>query len=62
MNLEEIVEKIRASDIPVGILAGAGVILVLLAVKGGKATSKAFFLVIALGLFAGALWWHMQRK
>jgi hypothetical protein len=62
MNLQEIVEKLRASEMPVGVFSGAGVIILLLAIKGGKAASRAIYLLIALALFAAAVWWHLQRR
>jgi len=62
MNLHAIIEKIRASEIPVGVLASAGVIIGVVALKTGKATSRILFSLIAVVLFCAAVWWHMQRR
>jgi hypothetical protein len=62
MNLQEIVDKVRASEIPVGALAAAGIVVGVVALKAGKVTSRLLFSVIAVALFCGAVWWHMQRR
>ena len=62
MNLQEIVGKVRSSEIPVGALAGAGIVLLLLSLRGGKGGSKLLSIIIAMALFGGAVWWHLQRR
>ena len=61
-NFQELIEKVRASEIPVGALAAAGLTVGVVALKAGKTTSRLLFSVIAAALFCGAVWWHMQRR
>ena len=35
-----------------------GIILLVLVFKTGKAFTRFLFFIIAVGLFAGAYWWH----
>lgn len=61
MNLDEIIKKITSGEIPTGAMGGGGIVLLLLAFKVAKGVLKFIFILVALGLFAGAAWWHFHN-
>jgi len=49
-------------DLPTAIMGVAGLLLILLGLKGqDKAAIKLSITVIALGLMTAAMWWHIRR-
>jgi hypothetical protein len=49
-------------DTPTAIMGLAGLLLILLGLKGqDKAAIKLSITVIALGLMTAAMWWHIRR-
>ena len=49
-------------DLPTAIMGLAGLLLILLGLKGqDKAAIKLSITVIALGLMTAAMWWHIRR-
>ena len=64
MNLDAIKEffsELSARDLPTGAAALIGLVLLFLIFKTGKFFMKLVFLLIAVGLFAGAYWWHTHK-
>jgi hypothetical protein len=61
-NLREIVDKVTSGDASVWVLGGAGIILLLLALKAAKGFLKFVFVVFALAALAGAVWWHLHNQ
>ena len=64
MNLDKIKEffgNLSAHDLPTGGAGLAGIILIILVFKTGKLVFRFLYLLIAVGLFAGAWWWHTHR-
>ena len=58
MNLD----KLTSGDVPTAVLAAGGVLLLVIAFKFVKAGSKLLLLIVALGLLAGAVWWHLHKR
>ena len=64
MNLDAIKEffsELSARDLPTGAAALIGLVLLFLIFKTGKFFMKLVLLLIAVGLFAGAYWWHTHK-
>lgn len=57
MNLD----KLSVQDLPVGAAALIGLVLLFLVFKTGKFFLKLTFLLITVGLFAAAYWWHTHH-
>ena len=47
-------------DLPTGVGALIGIVLLILIFKTRKSATKIILLLVAAGLFAGAYWWHQQ--
>jgi hypothetical protein len=62
MNFDEIIKKLSSGDMPTAGMAGVGILLLLVAWKVGKAVIKVIFFLLALALFAGAVWWHLHNR
>jgi len=60
-NLREVIDKVTSGDAPVWVLGGAGIVLLLIALKAAKGILKFTFVVLALAALAGAVWWHFQQ-
>ena len=64
MNLDKIKEffgNLGAHDLPAGVAVVVGIILLFLVFKRGKMLVRLLCFLIAVGLFAGAWWWHTQK-
>ena len=64
MNLDKIKEffsNLSAHDLPTGVAALAGLVLLFIVFKTGKAFSRLLLFLVAVGLFAGAWWWHTHK-
>ena len=61
-NLHEVVDKLTSGDAPAWVLGGAGIILLLLALKAGKGFLKFVLVVLALATLAGAVCWYLHRQ
>ena len=64
MNLDKLKEflgKLSVHDLPLAAVVLGGIILLVLVFKSGKFLMKLVFLLIAVGLFAGAYWWHFHK-
>jgi hypothetical protein len=64
MNLDKIKEffsNLSAHDMPTGAAALVGIVLLLLMFKAGKFFIKFLLFLIAIGLIAGAWWWHTHK-
>ena len=60
-KIKEFFHSLGAHDLPTGGALLVGIILLLLVFKGGKSFFRFFLFLIAIGLFAGAYWWHTHR-
>ena len=60
--LHDLISKIKADDIPTGVLGVLGIVLFLLAVRAAKGLAKFVFVTLALAAFAVAVWWHLQKR
>ncbi len=64
MNLNKIKDffnHLSTHDLPTGVAALAGIILLFLVFRTGKSFAKLLIFLIAIGLFAGAYWWHTHK-
>jgi hypothetical protein len=64
MNLDKIKEffsNLSAHDLPTGAAVLAGIILLVLVFKAGKFFFRFMLFLIAIGLIAGAWWWHTHK-
>jgi predicted exporter len=57
MNLD----SLTTYDLPTGMLALAGIVLLALVFRTGKVFFKLAVFLLAIGALAGALWWHLHR-
>jgi hypothetical protein len=57
MNLD----TLTAYDLPTGVLALAGIVLLTLVFRTGKMFFKLAVFLLAIGALAGAFWWHLHR-
>jgi hypothetical protein len=63
MNLDKLRDFFDRSglhDLPTGVGALIGVVLLVLMFRAGKPFKRIILLLAAAGLFAGAYWWHQQ--
>jgi high-affinity Fe2+/Pb2+ permease len=64
MNLDKLKEffnNLGAHDLPTGAAALVGIVLLFLVFKTGKSFFRLVLFFIAVGLFAGAWWWHQHK-
>lgn len=61
-NLHDLLDKVTSGDIPTGAMGGAGILMLLLALKVAKGFGKNILIVLALAAFAGAVWWHLHKQ
>jgi len=64
MNLDKIKEffnNLSTHDLPSGAAVLLGIILLFLVFKSSKTAHRLLLFLIALGLFAGACWWHQHK-
>jgi predicted exporter len=58
MNLD----NLTAYDLPTGVLALAGIILLALVFRTGKVLLKLAVFLLAIEALAGAVWWHLHQQ
>jgi hypothetical protein len=64
MNLDQIKEffsNLSLHDLPAGGAGLVGIILLVLVFKSGKMAYRLLYFLIAIGLLAGAWWWHQHK-
>lgn len=64
MNLDKIKDffsQLTIKDLPTGGAVLVGIVLLFLVFKTGKAVSRFLLFIIAVGLLAGAWWWHQHK-
>jgi hypothetical protein len=64
MNLDKLKEffnNLSAQDLPTGAAALIGIVLLFLVFKTGKSFFRLMLFLLAVGLFAGAWWWHTHK-
>jgi hypothetical protein len=63
MNLDKLrnfFDSYGMHDLPTGVGALIGIVLLFLMFRAGKPFKRVILLLVAIGLFAGAYWWHQQ--
>ena len=60
-SIKDFFHSLGTHDLPTGGAALAGIVLLFLVFKTGKTVSRFLLFIIALGLFAGAWWWHQHK-
>jgi hypothetical protein len=60
-NIKELFSNLSAHDLPAGGAVLVGIILIVLIFKTTKSFNRVLFALIAIGLFAGAWWWHQHN-
>jgi hypothetical protein len=58
MNLD----NLTAYDLPTGVLALVGIVLLVLVSRMGKVFFKLAVFLLAIGALAGAVWWHLHQR
>ena len=61
-TLRDFLDKIISGGIPAWALGGAGIVLLLIAMKAARGFLKFVFVVLALAALAGAVWWHFHSQ
>jgi len=64
MNLDKIKEffsDLSPHELHAGVAVLVGLVLLFLGLKAGKFFSRLLLVLIAIGLFAGAWWWHAHK-
>jgi hypothetical protein len=64
MNLDKLKDffsNLSQHDLPTGAAVLVGIVLLFLIFRTGKSFAKVLLFLIALGLFAGAYWWHTHQ-
>ena len=64
MNLDKIKDffnNLGRHDLPTAAAVLVGIILLYLVFRTGKSYAKVVAFFIAVGLFAGAWWWHQHK-
>ena len=62
MHLDEIIKKVASGGIPAWAMVGAGIVLLLIAMKVAKGFLKFVCVVLALAALAGAVWWCFHKQ
>lgn len=60
-NIKSFFSNLSTHDLPAGGAGLIGIILLVLVFKSGKSASRLLLFLIAIGLFAGAWWWHQHK-
>jgi hypothetical protein len=60
-NIKEFFNNLSTHDLPAGGAGLVGIVLLVLAFKSGKSANRFWLFLIAIGLFAGAYWWHTHK-
>ena len=61
-GFQAIQEKITSIGWPALALGGAGILLVVIALKLGKGVLKLVLLLVAAGAVGGAIYWYLHRR
>ena len=54
-------DQLKVSNLPVWVLAVIGLVLLFIGYKAGKFLLKLAFILLALALIGGAVWWYFQH-
>jgi hypothetical protein len=58
---EQITDFLKSHDTHAVAAVVIGILALLFVVRANKVMAKLFFVLIAIGLFAGAWWWHKHQ-
>jgi hypothetical protein len=64
MDIQAIKETLRSyhvEELPTGGSALAGIVSLIMIFKTGKNLFKVLLVIVAIGLFAAAYWWHTHK-
>jgi hypothetical protein len=64
MNLDKLrnfFDNSGLHDLPTGVAALIGIVLLFLMFRAGKTFKRVILFLVAIGLFAGAYWWHAYQ-
>ena len=60
-KIKDFFSNLGVRDLPTGGAVLVGIVLLFLVFKTGKAVSRFLLFLIAVGLLAGAWWWHQHK-
>jgi hypothetical protein len=55
-------DNLTIYDLPTGVLALVGIVLLALVLRTGKVLFKPAVFLLAIGALAGAVWWHLHQQ
>lgn len=56
------VEQVKSGDLPMWVLAVLGLVLLFIGYKVAKVLVRVFFILMALALIAGLIWWFLHPQ
>ena len=60
-KIKDVFHDLSKHDLPTAAAVLVGIILLFLIFRTGKSYAKVIAFLIAVGLFAGASWWHQHK-
>jgi len=60
-NIKNFFNNLSIHDLPAGVAVLVGIVLLILVFKSHKTGHRFLLFLIAIGLFAGAWWWHQHK-
>jgi len=60
-TLNDLLKKLTSGEIPTGLMAAGGIILLLLTLKMAKGSLRVVVVLAGIALLAGAAWWHFHK-
>jgi len=60
-KIKDFFSSLGTHDLPTGGAVLVAIALLFLVFRSGKSFAKVLLFLIAMGLFAGAYWWHTHR-
>ena len=55
-------EQLKTGDLPIWLLAVLGLVLLFIGYKVAKVLLKVLFILVALALIAGVIWWYLHPQ
>ncbi|MEJ0091145.1 MAG: hypothetical protein WDM80_15550 [Limisphaerales bacterium] len=59
--MKDFFSQFTSKDLPTGGAVLVGIILLVLVFRAGKHLNRFLLFILAIGLFAGAYWWHQHK-
>jgi hypothetical protein len=60
-KIKDFFSNLSAHDLPTAGAVLVGIVLLFLVFRSGKSFAKVLLFLVAIGLFAGAYWWHTHK-